>query len=180
MVRTLLLPCPPGRPSLRSAAVLDCAANMALPRTTSRQTKLKDLMASPPTKWQTVRERGPARLRNTVGNLVAERPNCTPGAHSIAGFLTPSTSKKTETDGCSSPVCRRVCPCPDRNQGRYSIVKRVGLGICLALALVATANLFAGRAQESGSQRQPPSNGASPVNPLRLELLRWYGANTTT
>ena len=60
-------------------------------------------------------------------------------------------------------------------------MKRVGLGICLALALVATANLFAGRAQESGSQRQPPpSNGASPVNPLRLALLRWYGANTTT
>src|SRR5579863_6186148 len=60
-------------------------------------------------------------------------------------------------------------------------MKRVVIGICLALLVVATANLFPGRAQGTGAaQQQPPSNGTPPVNPLRLALLRWYGANTTT
>src|SRR5579863_2940988 len=60
-------------------------------------------------------------------------------------------------------------------------MKRVAIGICLALAIVATANLFLGRAQEAGMrQRQPPSNGATASNPLKVALLKWYAANQST
>ncbi len=60
-------------------------------------------------------------------------------------------------------------------------MKRVVIGVGLALAIVATANLFPGRAQEAGSrQQQPPSNGTRSPNPLRVALLRWYEANLTT
>ena len=58
-------------------------------------------------------------------------------------------------------------------------MKRVVIGICLVLVIVATANLFQGRAQEGGTV-QPPSNAAPPVNPLKVALLKWYRANTTT
>lgn len=59
-------------------------------------------------------------------------------------------------------------------------MKRVVIGICFVLAMVATAGLFPGRAQEAGTALQPPGNSAPPVNPLRVALLRWYRANTTT
>src|SRR5579863_8516339 len=60
-------------------------------------------------------------------------------------------------------------------------MKRVVIGICLALAIVATANLFPGRAQEADTrQQQPTSNGVPPANPLKVALLKWYKANTTT
>jgi hypothetical protein len=60
-------------------------------------------------------------------------------------------------------------------------MKRVAIRICLALAIVATANLFLGRAQEAGMrQRQPPSNGATASNPLKVALLKWYAANQST
>src|SRR5579863_8737980 len=59
-------------------------------------------------------------------------------------------------------------------------MKSVGIGICLALATVATANLFPGRAQEAGAARRQPPTVTQPVNPLRVALLRWYRANTTT
>jgi hypothetical protein len=58
-------------------------------------------------------------------------------------------------------------------------MKRVVIGICFALLIVATANLFPGRAQESASQ-QPPSSVPVPVNPLKVALLKWYKADTTT
>jgi hypothetical protein len=60
-------------------------------------------------------------------------------------------------------------------------MKRIVIGICLMLAIVATANLFPGRAQNAGTpQQRAPGNGAPPVNPLQVALLRWYRANTTT
>src|SRR5579863_3131280 len=58
-------------------------------------------------------------------------------------------------------------------------MKRVVIGICLTLVIVATANLFPGRAQEAGEVQQPPTV-APPVNPLKVALLKWYKANTTT
>src|SRR5580704_9274295 len=60
-------------------------------------------------------------------------------------------------------------------------MKRLVIGICLALAIVAGASLMPGRAQDGGTpQLQPPGSGAPPVNPLQVALLRWYRANTTT
>src|SRR5579863_477845 len=59
-------------------------------------------------------------------------------------------------------------------------MKRILIGIGLILAMVATANPFPGRAQETGTvQQQPPSNSVF-VNPLQVALLKWYRANTTT
>src|SRR5579863_4513470 len=59
-------------------------------------------------------------------------------------------------------------------------MKRILIGIGLILAMVATANPFPGRAQETGTvQQQPPSNSV-PANPLQVALLKWYRANTTT
>ena len=60
-------------------------------------------------------------------------------------------------------------------------MKRIVIGICLVLAIVAWASLISGRAQEAGTRpQQPPISGAPPVNPLQVALLRWYRANTTT
>src|SRR6202035_7782 len=36
------------------------------------------------------------------------------------------------------------------------------------------------RAQEADTVQQPPSEGAPPANPLKVALLHWYRANTTT
>ena len=59
-------------------------------------------------------------------------------------------------------------------------MKRVVIGICLALVIVATANLFPGRAQEAGAPvPQPPGNPAA-TNPLKVALLKWYKGNLTT
>jgi hypothetical protein len=58
---------------------------------------------------------------------------------------------------------------------------RVVIGICLVVALVAATNLIPGRAQETSTPGiQPPANGAPPVNPLKVALLKWYAANLTT
>jgi len=59
-------------------------------------------------------------------------------------------------------------------------MKRVVIGICLILAIVAAANLFPGRAQETGPVQQQPSSNSVLVNPLQVALLKWYRANTTT
>jgi hypothetical protein len=72
-----------------------------------------------------------------------------------------------------------------RNTGPVSqevkIMKSVVIALSLALAIVATANLFPSRAQEAGTvQQQPPNNGAPPANPLKVALLKWYPANQTT
>src|SRR5579864_1804940 len=59
-------------------------------------------------------------------------------------------------------------------------MKRVVIGICLVLLIVAGATLIPGRAQDASAVQQPPSNSVPPLNPLRVALLRWYRANTTT
>ncbi|HXM23785.1 MAG TPA: hypothetical protein VN948_21180, partial [Terriglobales bacterium] len=60
-------------------------------------------------------------------------------------------------------------------------MKRVVIGICLVLVMVAGASLIPGRAQEASTPgRQVPANGAPPANPLKVALLKWYRANTTT
>src|SRR5579863_8885910 len=63
-------------------------------------------------------------------------------------------------------------------------MKRVGIGICLVLALVATANLFQGRAQEADQSAQAASSDDRRANknwaagnPLKIALLNWYQAN---
>jgi hypothetical protein len=59
-------------------------------------------------------------------------------------------------------------------------MKRVVIGICLALVIVATANLFPGRAQDASAPiPQPPGNTAG-ANPLKVALLKWYKGNLTT
>jgi hypothetical protein len=57
-------------------------------------------------------------------------------------------------------------------------MKRVLIGICLVLIIVATANLIPGRAQESGAQAGNKNQAAA--NPLKVALLKWYPANLTT
>jgi sugar lactone lactonase YvrE len=59
-------------------------------------------------------------------------------------------------------------------------MKRVVIGIYLALLIVATADLLTGRAQEAGTVQQQPSNSAPPANPLKVALLKWYKVNLTT
>src|SRR5580700_9740130 len=60
-------------------------------------------------------------------------------------------------------------------------MKRLLIGVSLMLAVIAAATLYPSRAQETSSvQAHPPSAGAPPLNPLRVALLRWYKANTTT
>src|SRR5579863_276295 len=63
-------------------------------------------------------------------------------------------------------------------------MKRVVIGICLALVIVPTANVFPSRAQEAsvgepatGSEAQVPSKNWAAGNPLRIAQLRWYQAN---
>ena len=58
-------------------------------------------------------------------------------------------------------------------------MKRVLIGIGLMLLLVAGASLFPGRAQDANTP-WPPANGAPPLNPLKVALLKWYPANLTT
>ncbi len=57
-------------------------------------------------------------------------------------------------------------------------MKRVRIGMCLALVIVATANWFPGRAQETGAPvPQSPGNPAA-SNPLKIGLLHWYLADS--
>jgi hypothetical protein len=63
-------------------------------------------------------------------------------------------------------------------------MKRVVIGICLALAIVATANLFPGRAQQVRGAGDATNNGGQAVaknwaagNPQKIALLKWYQAN---
>lgn len=59
-------------------------------------------------------------------------------------------------------------------------MKRFVLAISLVMAIFAIASLMPGRAQEaSGPVQQPPANSAA-ANPLKVALLKWYRANTTT
>src|SRR5580658_2537719 len=46
------------------------------------------------------------------------------------------------------------------------------------LAVIAGASLYSGQAQEAGNNR-PTTNWAA-GNPLKIALLKWYQANTTT
>jgi DNA-binding beta-propeller fold protein YncE len=57
-------------------------------------------------------------------------------------------------------------------------MKRILIGISLLLMVVATANL----AQQNTGTPQPSqtSGGVPPANPLKVALLHWYRANTTT
>ena len=57
-------------------------------------------------------------------------------------------------------------------------MKRVVIGICLVLLIVAGASLIPGWAQEA----KAPANGggAPPANPLKVALLKWYGASQLT
>src|SRR5579863_8761321 len=59
-------------------------------------------------------------------------------------------------------------------------MKRVVIGICLALVIVATANLFPGRAQETGAPVPLPPGNPAATNPLKVALLKWYKGNLTT
>ncbi len=60
-------------------------------------------------------------------------------------------------------------------------MKHALIGIGLVLVIVAGASLFPGRAQEaSQTGQQPPANGALPLNPLKIALLKWYPANLAT
>src|SRR6202521_6465800 len=58
---------------------------------------------------------------------------------------------------------------------------RVTVALSLLVVVVAMATLIPGRAQEASTPgRQVPANGAPPANPLKVALLKWYRANTTT
>jgi hypothetical protein len=57
-------------------------------------------------------------------------------------------------------------------------MKRVVIGICLAVLIVAGLSLIPGRAQEATAPGK--GSGAPPANPLKVALLKWYAANTTT
>ena len=57
-------------------------------------------------------------------------------------------------------------------------MKRVSIGICLMLAVIAAASLYPSRAQEVDNA--PPTTNWAEGNPLKIALLRWYQANTTT
>jgi DNA-binding beta-propeller fold protein YncE len=60
-------------------------------------------------------------------------------------------------------------------------MKRVPIGICLAMVIVANASLFPGRAQEVASDHdQSAIKNWAGGNPLKIALLKWYQANTTT
>lgn len=62
-------------------------------------------------------------------------------------------------------------------------MKSVMIGICLVLT-VAAVSLIPGRAQETATtattSEEPPTHNWAEGNPLRIALLRWYRANTTT
>jgi len=67
-------------------------------------------------------------------------------------------------------------------------MKRVLIGICLVLAIVAGASLFPSRAQEAsqpsekdiGNNVQAATKNWARGNPLKVALLKWYQANQTT
>ena len=56
-------------------------------------------------------------------------------------------------------------------------MKRVVIGICVALT-IAGASLTLGRAQDA--RAGPPTVNWAAGNPLKIALLKWYRANTTT
>jgi hypothetical protein len=59
-------------------------------------------------------------------------------------------------------------------------MKRFVLAISLVMAIFAIASLVPGRAEEASKPvQQAPTNSAA-GNPLKVALLKWYGANTTT
>jgi hypothetical protein len=59
-------------------------------------------------------------------------------------------------------------------------MKRIVIGIALVLIMVAAANLFPGRAQETGATLPQPPASSAVANPLKVALLKWYPANLTT
>ena len=57
----------------------------------------------------------------------------------------------------------------------------LAVSVSLLVVVVAIASLIPGRAQSAGTPTaHPPGNGAPPANPLKVALLKWYAANTTT
>jgi hypothetical protein len=65
--------------------------------------------------------------------------------------------------------------------GGKEIMKRVLIGICLAMVIVANASLFPGRAQESAIKNdQAGTQNWAGGNPLRIALLKWFPAYHST
>ena len=63
-------------------------------------------------------------------------------------------------------------------------MKRIVMGLSFVL-LVAAASLLPGRAQNTANatanpSEQPPTHNWAAGNPLKIALLKWYRANTTT
>lgn len=67
-------------------------------------------------------------------------------------------------------------------------MKRLVIAISLMMAIFAIANLIPGRAQEAGAAPDVTANHSAQAatknwpagNPLKIALLKWYQANTTT
>jgi hypothetical protein len=60
-------------------------------------------------------------------------------------------------------------------------MKRVVIGIWVVSVIVAGVSLISGRAQDASTPgQQPPANGAPPVNPLKVALLKWFPAYRST